>query len=136
MFVITETGLGDLFHSKMTKKEITKLIIWDLYEVLTKYSLVESSLKFFYDFFFLRLVLNITSGEKKSQLTEEIDGNLVIETNFRVYSYDPSALQTSLLAIFCDVEYKWVNSINFTCCWFISLGFKRVDTIKPLAMID
>lgn len=31
-------------------------------------------------------------------------GNLVIETNFRVYAYTTSELQIALLAIFCDIE--------------------------------
>ena len=65
----------------------------------------------------IRLVLNITSGEKKSHLTEEIEGNLVLETNFRVYAYSPSQLQVSLLAIFCDIECRLAISdkvmINF-----------------------
>ncbi|XP_018017519.1 general transcription factor IIH subunit 4 [Hyalella azteca] len=61
-------------------------------------------------FYPTRLVLNITSGEKK-MLDEEIDGNLVVETNSRVYAYSPTALQVSLLAIFCDIECRFPNMV-------------------------
>jgi len=61
-------------------------------------------------FYPTRLVLNITSGDKMSALGEQ-SGNLVLETNFRVYAYEPSRLQASLLAIFCEIECRFPNVI-------------------------
>uniref|UniRef100_A0A6A7FVE9 General transcription factor IIH subunit 4 n=1 Tax=Hirondellea gigas TaxID=1518452 RepID=A0A6A7FVE9_9CRUS len=65
-------------------------------------------------FYPTRLVLNITSGEKKSQLMEVVSGNLVLETNFRIYAYNPSQLQVALLAIFSDIECRFPNLLVST----------------------
>ncbi|KAB7498819.1 General transcription factor IIH subunit 4 [Armadillidium nasatum] len=39
------------------------------------------------------------------------EGNLVIETNYRVYAYTQSELQIALLSIFTDIECRFPNLV-------------------------
>lgn len=54
-------------------------------------------------------VNNTTSS--KLQLTDDnnYEGNIIVETNYRVYAYTDSKLQISLLALFTELLYRFPN---------------------------
>lgn len=62
-------------------------------------------------FYPTRLALNIASGETKGSSTGEgaQEGNIVCETNYRVYAYTDSSLQIALLGLFTEVLYRFPN---------------------------
>lgn len=60
-------------------------------------------------FYPTRLAINIAAGQNKGNIVSDKPGNLVIETNFRVYAYTASELQVSLLAVFCEIENRFPN---------------------------
>jgi transcription initiation factor TFIIH subunit 4 len=77
-------------------------------------------------FFPTRLALNFTTknaiipenivAETKSSLSSAADdesnfekGYIIVETNYRVYAYSDSKLQTSLLALFTELLYRFPN---------------------------
>jgi transcription initiation factor TFIIH subunit 4 len=77
-------------------------------------------------FFPTRLALNFTTknaiipesivAENKSSLSTAADdesnfekGYIIVETNYRVYAYSDSKLQTSLLALFTELLYRFPN---------------------------
>ncbi|MCL4128639.1 UNVERIFIED_CONTAM: hypothetical protein GTU68_017594 [Idotea baltica] len=62
-------------------------------------------------FYPTRLALNITAGKNKGTIDVNKDGNLVIETNYRVYAYTKSELQIALLSIFTDIECRFPNLV-------------------------
>lgn len=62
-------------------------------------------------FYPTRLALNITAGQNKGNIDVPKQGNLIIETNYRIYAYTTSELQISLLAIFCDIEGRFPNMV-------------------------
>ena len=62
------------------------------------------------------LVLDIASGASKSipdplSVHSEKRGYIIVETNYRVYAYTDSNLQVALLALFCQLEYRFPNLV-------------------------
>ncbi|GFR61365.1 general transcription factor IIH subunit 4 [Elysia marginata] len=61
-----------------------------------------------------RLAINIVSGVSKAvaasaKLDTHRPGFIVVETNYRVYAYTDSPLQVALLALFCEMLYRFPN---------------------------
>ncbi|XP_005091897.1 general transcription factor IIH subunit 4 [Aplysia californica] len=56
-----------------------------------------------------RLAVNIVSGLSKAAVDTHRPGFIVVETNYRVYAYTDSPLQIALLALFCDMLYRFPN---------------------------
>nr|CAG4650904.1 EOG090X04KD [Simocephalus serrulatus]SVE94182.1 EOG090X04KD [Simocephalus serrulatus] len=68
-------------------------------------------------FYPTRLALDIASGPKKSMLnsmtttSNSNSGYIVVETNYRVYAYTDSSLQVALIALFCELIYRFPNLV-------------------------
>ncbi|CAH1782954.1 unnamed protein product [Owenia fusiformis] len=56
-----------------------------------------------------RLAINLVSGLNQSSADAHREGFLVVETNYRVYAYTCSPLQIALLALFCEMLYRFPN---------------------------
>lgn len=60
-------------------------------------------------FYPTRLALNITcsNGAGTPVLEEDVPkGNIIVETNYRVYAYTDSNLQVALLGLFTELIYR------------------------------
>ena len=60
-------------------------------------------------FYPTRLALNITSMQNSEGPVLEEDtpkGNIVVETNYRVYAYTDSNLQVALIGLFTELLYR------------------------------
>nr|APP91323.1 general transcription factor IIH subunit 4 [Penaeus monodon] len=79
-------------------------------------------------FYPTRLALNITAGQNKGNLDVPKQGDLVIETNYRIYAYTTSELQIALLSIFSDIEGRFPNMV--VAC--ISRGSVRRALLKGI----
>lgn len=70
-------------------------------------------------FYPTRLALDIASGPKKSMLnsmnatSSPNAGYIVVETNYRVYAYTDSSLQVALIALFCELIYRYASRLKF-----------------------
>nr|SVE75697.1 EOG090X04KD [Daphnia hispanica] len=69
-------------------------------------------------FYPTRLALDIASGPKKSMLntmratsSNQSSGYIIVETNYRVYAYTDSSLQVALIALFCELMYRFPNLV-------------------------
>lgn len=62
-------------------------------------------------FYPTRLAINIASGIKSSTSDAHRPGFIVVETNYRVYAYTDSPLQVALLALFCELLYRFPNML-------------------------
>ncbi|XP_041371329.1 general transcription factor IIH subunit 4-like [Gigantopelta aegis] len=58
-----------------------------------------------------QLAINLASGLSKFNTETHKSGYITVETNYRVYAYTDSPLQTALLAIFCELLYRFPNMI-------------------------
>ncbi|WAR30320.1 TF2H4-like protein [Mya arenaria] len=56
-----------------------------------------------------RLAINLASGLTGMATDENRQGYMVVETNYRVYAYTDSALNIALLALFCEMLYRFPN---------------------------
>ncbi|CAN8019168.1 unnamed protein product [Ixodes persulcatus] len=62
-------------------------------------------------FYPTRLAINLASGLKETNLRSYEAGYIVVETNYRVYAYTDSQLQVALLALFCELMYRFPNLV-------------------------
>lgn len=62
-------------------------------------------------FYPTRLAINLASGLKETSLRSYEAGYIVVETNYRVYAYTNSQLQVALLALFCELLYRFPNLV-------------------------
>ncbi|KAJ3650249.1 hypothetical protein Zmor_021947 [Zophobas morio] len=65
-------------------------------------------------FYPTRLALNITSMQNSEGPVLEEDtpkGNIVVETNYRVYAYTDSNLQVALIGLFTELLYRFPNLV-------------------------
>ncbi|XP_054277744.1 general transcription factor IIH subunit 4 [Macrosteles quadrilineatus] len=60
-------------------------------------------------FYPTRLALNMASGQTGSPTDLQKEGYIIVETNYRVYAYTDSNLQVALLALFCEMLYRFPN---------------------------
>ena len=57
----------------------------------------------------------MASGQTRAPSDLKLEGYIVVETNYRVYAYTDSNLQVALLALFCEMLYRWVMIKYFVC---------------------
>ncbi|KAH7983463.1 hypothetical protein HPB52_012221 [Rhipicephalus sanguineus] len=62
-------------------------------------------------FYPTRLAINLASGLKETTLRSFEAGYIMVETNYRVYAYTNSQLQVALLALFCELLYRFPNLV-------------------------
>lgn len=62
-------------------------------------------------FYPTRLAINLASGLKETNMQSYEGGYIVVETNYRVYAYTDSQLQVALLALFCELMYRFPNLV-------------------------
>ncbi|KAK2190711.1 hypothetical protein NP493_73g04036 [Ridgeia piscesae] len=55
------------------------------------------------------LAINLATGASKRGADTNMPGYIVVETNSRVYAYTDSSLQVALLALFCEMVYRFPN---------------------------
>ncbi|XP_064114323.1 general transcription factor IIH subunit 4-like isoform X3 [Macrobrachium nipponense] len=80
-------------------------------------------------FYPTRLALNITAGQNKDHIDAPKQGNLIIETNYRIYAHTTSELQIALLNIFSEIEGRFPDMIVAT----ITRGSVRSALQKGIA---
>lgn len=68
-------------------------------------------------FYPTRLAINLTSGLKETSLPTYEAGYIMVETNYRVYAYTNSQLQVALLALFCELMYRFPNLVVGRLTW-------------------
>lgn len=56
-----------------------------------------------------RLAINLTSGVTGITTQTQRKGFIMVETNYRIYAYTDSPLQIALLALFCEMLYRFNN---------------------------
>lgn len=54
-----------------------------------------------------RLAINLASGQSDFTSVGKNTGYLMVETNYRVYAYTDSPLQVALVALFCEMLYRF-----------------------------
>ncbi|XP_013394189.1 general transcription factor IIH subunit 4 [Lingula anatina] len=64
-------------------------------------------------FYPTRLAVNLATGVSKTSTATDMHrpGYIVVETNYRVYAYTESSLQYALLALFCEMLYRFPNFV-------------------------
>lgn len=62
-------------------------------------------------FYPTRLAINVTAGENKDHSDVHKHGNLIIETNYRIYAHTTSELQIALLNIFTEIEGRFPDMV-------------------------
>ncbi|XP_076823667.1 general transcription factor IIH subunit 4-like [Clavelina lepadiformis] len=60
-------------------------------------------------FYPTRLVINIASRMQNSSSSALSTGFIIAETNYRIYAYTNSELQYAILALFCEMLYRFPN---------------------------
>jgi transcription initiation factor TFIIH subunit 4 len=60
-------------------------------------------------FYATRLALNLAAPPSELGAERAADGNIVTESSFKIYVYDPSAFQTALLNLFCRLTMRLPN---------------------------
>jgi transcription initiation factor TFIIH subunit 4 len=79
---------------------------------LRKLGLVFMKTRKIKSFYPTRLAIQLANGlENGSELASDGNGYIVVETNYRIYAYTNSHLQISLIALFCDLLYKFPNMV-------------------------
>lgn len=62
-------------------------------------------------FYPTRLVIDLASGLRDVKIDIHRKGFIVVESNYRLYAYTDSPLQIALIALFCEVHYRFPNII-------------------------
>lgn len=67
------------------------------------------------------LLTNVTLGKEDSGFSawynqQDLDGYILVETNFRVYAYTNSPLQIQLLSLFVELDTRIPNLVSGTLC--------------------
>ena len=62
-------------------------------------------------FYPTQLAVHLASGFSKLSTESPDDGFLVVETNYRIFAYTDSPLQTALLALFTEPVYRFPNVV-------------------------
>lgn len=62
-------------------------------------------------FYPTRLVIDLASGLRDVRTDVHREGFILVETNYRLYAYTDSRLQIALIALFCEVNYRFPNVV-------------------------
>lgn len=72
-------------------------------------------------FYPTRLVIDLASGLRDVKIDVHRKGFIVVESNYRLYAYTSSRLQIALIALFCEIDYRFPN---------IAIGHITRDSIR------
>jgi len=62
-------------------------------------------------FYPTRLVIDLASGLRDVKTDVHRKGFIIVESNYRLYAYTDSRLQIALIALFCEVNYRFPNIV-------------------------
>ena len=62
-------------------------------------------------FYPTRLAIDIASGIRDVKTDVHRKGFIIVESNFRLYAYTDSRLQIALIALFCELNYRFPNIV-------------------------
>lgn len=62
-------------------------------------------------FYPTRLVIDLASGLRNVKTDVHRKGFIIVESNYRVYAYTDSRLQIALIALFCEIHYRFPNIV-------------------------
>ncbi|GFO00637.1 general transcription factor iih subunit 4 [Plakobranchus ocellatus] len=108
LFQLSFSSLGkDYSAEEMNENQLRFL------QHLREFGLVYQRKRKSHRYYPTRLAINIVSGVSKDATGAKLDthrpGFIVVETNYRVYSYTDSPLQVALLGLFCEMLYRFPN---------------------------
>lgn len=62
-------------------------------------------------FYPTRLVIDLASGLREVKTDVHRKGFIIVESNYRLYAYTDNRLQIALIALFCEVHYRFPNIV-------------------------
>lgn len=62
-------------------------------------------------FYPTRLVIDLASGLRDVKTDIHRKGFIIVESNYRLYAYTDSRLQIALIALFCEINYRFPNVV-------------------------
>lgn len=62
-------------------------------------------------FYPTRLVIDLASGLRDVKTDVHRKGFIIVESNYRLYAYTDSRLQLALIALFCEINYRFPNIV-------------------------
>lgn len=62
-------------------------------------------------FYPTKLVIDLASGLRDVKTDVHRKGFIIVESNYRLYAYTDSRLQIALIALFCEVHYRFPNIV-------------------------
>lgn len=62
-------------------------------------------------FYPTKLVIDLASGLRGVRTDAHRRGFIILESNFRLYAYTSSRLQIALIALFCELDYRFPNIV-------------------------
>lgn len=62
-------------------------------------------------FYPTRLVIDLASGLRDVKTDVHRKGFIIVESNYRLYAYTDSRLQIALIALFCEINYRFPNIV-------------------------
>ena len=62
-------------------------------------------------FYPTRLVIDLASGLRDVKTDVHREGFIILESNYRLYAYTDSRLQIALIALFCEIHYRFPNVV-------------------------
>lgn len=72
-------------------------------------------------FYPTRLVIDLASGLRDVKTDVHRKGFIIVESNYRLYAYTDSRLQIALIALFCEIHYRFPN---------IAIGLITRDSVR------
>lgn len=114
LFQLSYSTLGQDYSTESMSESMMKFL-----QHLREFGLVFLRKRKDQRFYPTRLALDIAAGPKKSAPNATISqplsrpdaGYIVVETNYRVYAYTNSALQVALIALFCELMYRFPDLV-------------------------
>lgn len=62
-------------------------------------------------FYPTRLVIDLASGLRDVKTDVHREGFIIVESNYRLYAYTDNRLQIALIALFCELHYRFPNVV-------------------------
>lgn len=72
-------------------------------------------------FYPTRLVIDLASGLRDVKTDVHRKGFIILESNYRLYAYTDSRLQIALIALFCEIHYRFPN---------VAIGLITRDSVR------
>nr|CAG4646190.1 EOG090X04KD [Macrothrix elegans] len=111
LFQLSFSTLGQDYSTDNMSESLLKFL-----QHLREFGLVYQRKRKAGRFYPTRLALDIAAGPKKSVNSLNLSsshstGYIIVETNYRVYAYTDSSLQVALIALFCELMYRFPNLV-------------------------